>query len=189
MASPSSVIAAPASASASATASAAAASGVTPWYRQAWPWLLMLMPTIALVGGLYTAFLAYTTNNSLVVDDYYKEGKAINLDIARDRKAVEMGLQAVLAMEGDGLALRLTGKDGVPMPAAVSLKIMHATRAERDIAGQLLRGPDGVYRLPGVSLPADGHWRLQLDDASRVWRLVTTTAQLREPVEFGATRP
>ncbi len=174
MASTSSVIGAPASATA-------------PWYRQAWPWLLMLMPAIALVGGLYTAFLAYTTNNSLVVDDYYKEGKAINLDIARDRRAVEMGLQAVLATEGDGLALRLTGKDGVPMPAAVSLKIMHATQSERDIAGQLLRGADGVYRLPGVTLPADGHWRLQIDDSSRAWRLVTTTARLREPVEFGTT--
>lgn len=171
------------------TSSVIAASASAPWYRQAWPWLLMLMPTIAIVGGLYTAFLAYTTNNSLVVDDYYKEGKAINLDIARDRKAVEMGLQAVLTVEGEGLALRLTGKDGVPMPAAVSLKILHATQSERDIAGQLIRGPDGVYRLPGVTLPAGGHWRLQLDDTSRVWRLVTTSAQLREPIEFGAARP
>jgi hypothetical protein len=45
----------------------------------------MLMPATALFGGIATFWLAATTNNALVVDDYYREGKAINQQLARDQ--------------------------------------------------------------------------------------------------------
>ena len=75
-----------------------------PWYRQIWPWLLMLMPATALFGGLATFYLAATTNNALVVDDYYREGKAINQQLARDTKATQLGLTATLTRAADGRA-------------------------------------------------------------------------------------
>ena len=159
-----------------------------PWFRQPWPWLLMLMPAIALVGGVWTFWIAYTTNHALVVDDYYKEGKAINLDIARDRRAVQRGMHATLRSDAQGVGLTLEANVGVPLPAAVQLRAMHATRAELDVSMQLMRGPDGAYRNAQARLPRTGRWRLQIDDASREWRLVATTDRLDEPVAFG-TRP
>jgi len=29
-----------------------------PWYRQLWPWLLMLPPAAAVIGGGFTLYLA-----------------------------------------------------------------------------------------------------------------------------------
>ncbi len=50
----------------------------TPWYKQFWPWFLIAVPLITLVMGGVLLKLAISTEDSLVVDDYYKEGKAIN---------------------------------------------------------------------------------------------------------------
>jgi hypothetical protein len=56
-----------------------------PWHRQPWVWLLIALPMSAVIGGMVTLYIAVTTSDGLVVDDYYRRGKAINLDLARDR--------------------------------------------------------------------------------------------------------
>ncbi len=69
---------------------------IRPWYRHRWPWLLAIAPLAAIVGGMVTLWLAATTSDSLVVDDYYREGRAINQQLARDRVAASLGLHAQL---------------------------------------------------------------------------------------------
>ena len=49
-----------------------------PWYRQFWPWFLIALPATVVVAGLTTWWIAAHKADSLVVDDYYKEGLAIN---------------------------------------------------------------------------------------------------------------
>ena len=41
----------------------------TPWYKERWTWLLMLMPATAIVAGGITLWLAITTFDGLVTDD------------------------------------------------------------------------------------------------------------------------
>src|SRR3712207_6000995 len=67
-----------------------------PWYKHRWPWLLMLGPAVVVVAGVYTTYLAFSQPDALVVDDYYKQGKAINQDLRRDRAAASMALEAML---------------------------------------------------------------------------------------------
>ena len=55
-----------------------AAEKFRPWYQQAWPWFLISLPASAVIGGIITLMLAVNSPNALVVDDYYKEGLAIN---------------------------------------------------------------------------------------------------------------
>ncbi len=62
-------------------------------------------------------YLAITTNNSLVVDDYYRQGKGINQRIERDRKAALLGLHATLQSAPAGLALELNLRD-ITAPAS-----------------------------------------------------------------------
>ena len=59
------------------------ADAVTPWYRQRWPWLLMLGPAIVVVAGISTAVIALETDDGLVADDYYKRGLGINQTLER----------------------------------------------------------------------------------------------------------
>ena len=58
-----------------------------PWYREPWPWILMAGPFAVIVAGLFTAWMAVTRADPLVVDNYYKEGLAINQVIERDQAA------------------------------------------------------------------------------------------------------
>ena len=44
-----------------------------PWYKERWTWLLMLMPATAIVAGFITLWLAITSFDGLVADDYYKQ--------------------------------------------------------------------------------------------------------------------
>ena len=45
-----------------------------PWYRYPWPWVAIAIPAIAVVGGLFTLYLAVTHPDPLVVDEgQYRE--------------------------------------------------------------------------------------------------------------------
>jgi hypothetical protein len=57
------------------------------WYKQAWPWLLMLPPAVSVVGGVAVLCLAIGTNDGLVAEDYYRQGVTINERLARERSA------------------------------------------------------------------------------------------------------
>ncbi len=45
-----------------------------PWYRQLWPWMLMLPPAGAVIGGFLTLYLAITRPDTLVRKDCVKDG-------------------------------------------------------------------------------------------------------------------
>ena len=50
---------------------------------------------------------AIRTDDGLVTDDYYKKGKAINMELRRDKQAFNMGLSAQLMVGSDQRTLRL----------------------------------------------------------------------------------
>jgi hypothetical protein len=85
----------------------------TPWYRQGWPWLLISLPASAVIGGIITIILAVQSPNALVVDDYYKEGLAINQEKQRLEAARNMALEGLLRSDGKGITLQLHGKSPV----------------------------------------------------------------------------
>jgi hypothetical protein len=47
---------------------------VRPWYRQLWPWLLIVPPAAAVIGGGVTLYLAITRPDTLVRKDCVKDG-------------------------------------------------------------------------------------------------------------------
>ena len=140
-----------------------------PWYRQAWPWFLISLPASAVIGGIITLILAVNSPNALVVDDYYKEGLAINQEKHRLASADKMGMAGLLRSDGKQLTLNLTSQPAVTEQALV-LNIIHSTRAELDQQLTLQRLSDGRYATDLPMLPP-GNWylRLQSDDAS--WQL------------------
>lgn len=139
-----------------------------PWYRERWPWLLAIMPTFAVIGGFITAWLAVTTNDGLVVDDYYKQGKAINETKERDRKAQALGLAAELYSRHDALLISLTGRLQMS-PGKLDLRLMHPTRSGDDHE-LMLEWNGSAYqgKLPRLN---SGHYRVQLTPEFGSWRL------------------
>jgi hypothetical protein len=45
-----------------------------PWYRHVWPWLLMVPPAAAVIGGSVTLYLAVTRPDTLIRKDCIKDG-------------------------------------------------------------------------------------------------------------------
>ena len=72
-----------------------------PWYKHFWPWFLMALPAAVVVAGLSTAYIANRHADDLVVDDYYKDGLAINVQLAKKQRAAELGLSARLHFSED----------------------------------------------------------------------------------------
>lgn len=155
------------------------------WYREPWVWLLILFPATAVIGGMITIYLAVTTSTGLVVDDYYKRGKAINLDLARDEAAMQYGLTASLTldMQENRVQLDLASISGM-QPAEIRLSVLHPTQPGRDQVIRLTPIAATTYR-GGVQAIGQGRWYLQLEADD--WRLSgSMTVPLAEPVILSA---
>lgn len=141
-----------------------------PWYRHAWPWLLMLGPFLVILAGGYTSWLAFSRQDALVVGDYYLKGKAINQDLRRERAAAALGLSLSLSYDAANgrLVGRLAGK--APPQGAMTLRLVHSTRPDRDMTLPLHADANGAFALPLPMLDA-ARWQVLLEDGAQSWRL------------------
>ncbi|HRP97417.1 MAG TPA: FixH family protein [Rhodocyclaceae bacterium] len=142
---------------------------IGPWYRQRWPWILISVPATSVVLGIVLLYFAITTADGLVVDDYYRQGRAIGQTMARSAHAAELGLAADLEFRADHLTVRLSAADGVSLPSTVLVTIAHPTRSGRDQSLALV-GSDGEFS-GALSPLSTGRWLVQLEDEARTWRL------------------
>lgn len=148
-----------------------------PWYSEPWPWLLMAGPVTVIVAGIATIWIAVTSSDGLVVDDYYKAGLAINQTLGRNALAAARGYRAEAVVQGEGrsLSLQLVTTAAAPLPETLQLHITHPTRAGRDGLVLLRQRSPSVYE--GV-MPAlmTGRWILLLEDLQSSWRLGGTVS-------------
>lgn len=151
-----------------------------PWYKHRWPWFLMLGPGTVVVAGCFTAWLAWHGQDGMVVDDYYKEGKAINRQIARDSQAQTWGLEAVLTLDvnnaqGIQIALRANTTSYTP-PAGLRLLLIHPTQPQADLKIALQHAADHSWRgqLPATLdlKQVTARRTLILEDTENRWRLL-----------------
>ncbi len=151
-----------------------------PWYRQFWPWFLFGLPGIVVVAGLTTWWIAANNADTLVAEDYYKEGLAINRELSKQRRAEELGIDARLSYRDGHLDISLSAE---ALPAALSLELSHPLDANRDQVLKLAQITPGLYSGPAdladsqrwlwqlepIDANEDGRWQLlgefTLDDA------------------------
>ncbi len=143
-----------------------------PWYRHLWPWLLMLGPTLVIVAGFVTAWIAYSTSDGLVAEDYYRKGLVVDQTVARSQEAAKQGLrlQARLAEHTMDALLVATNNENFIYPKRLRVTLSHPTRAGLDQEFMLDRVGDrygGKFRLP-----ASGHWLILVEDEAVSWRLM-----------------
>jgi uncharacterized protein len=139
-----------------------------PWYRQFWPWFIFGLPAIVVVAALGTVVIANRHADDLVVDDYYKDGLAINRQLEKIGLAQQQGITAALAFGDGDVTITTTG----PVDASqLRLLLSHPLEADRDFAVLATRVAQGTYRaaLPQAAAP-HWHWTLELPEADG-WRL------------------
>jgi len=144
-----------------------------PWYRYPMVWMIIGIPFSAVVMGVIMIWLAVTTDDGLVADDYYKQGMAINRDLYRDTRAQEKGVSAALEMnEAEGvIRVNLALHKGALeiYPDTLQLKLQYATHDHNDVHLQLNHGQADQY-IGIINQPLiQGKWYLELSEGE--WRL------------------
>ncbi|MGB5178741.1 MAG: FixH family protein [Gammaproteobacteria bacterium] len=140
-----------------------------PWYREPWVWLIIALPMTAVIASMFTIYKAVSTADGLVVDDYYKRGKAINMDLARDAAALRYQFKASIDFDlRDNRVQILLESAAGDLPATLNFALLHPTQAGYDQVLVLQHGGDGVY-TGAIDEVGRGNWYLQLEADD--WRL------------------
>lgn len=147
---------------------------LTPWYKQFWPWFIILLPASVVVAGIVTVFIAINHADSLVVDDYYQQGLGINRQLAEDDTAQSLAAAVTgkLDLETGEIRLSLQGNFS-NAPATLLVNWIHPTSQAKDFSLRLLRSPLGDYSGQ-LTESISGRWYLQVSaDEPEHWRLKT----------------
>jgi len=137
------------------------------WFKQFWPWFLIVLPMTAVVGGISTVVIATHNKPEMVVDDYYKTGKAINADLSLLKKAKELGISGVLTQQTDGLLISLKG---LTDNTSIHLSLYHSTQSKRDRSAMLTADANGNFHYIADE-PLDGKWTVRIEPFDKQWRL------------------
>lgn len=150
-----------------------------PWYKHRWPWFLMIGPLSVMIGTGVAVYLGAQTPDAVVVADYYKQGKAINQDLRRDRAATELGL--IFVASHDAGAGRLSGRldsHGQPMLAPFRIRLAHPTQPGKDLVLEALPDAHGRFSAVLPKLEAT-HWQVVVEGAGHDWRLARSWSPAR----------
>ncbi|QYJ80711.1 FixH family protein [Shewanella aegiceratis] len=138
------------------------------WYKQFWPWFLIILPLCAVFASVNLVLLAVENKDSLVSEDYYKDGKAINMDLRKIKHAKQLGLQFELHLTQDELTLTQHG--GEPYTAALNVSFYHPTLQEKDFAEVATADGNQVYHI-ALNSPLQGSWEVRLEGFDGTWRI------------------
>ncbi len=140
------------------------------WRQVPIVWMIIAIPLTSVVVGFIMLWLAISSNDGLVFDDYHQQGKEINRVLARDAMANRLGIGAKIELlpESEMLELSLSYEQAFILPDNLSLRFLHPTRAGEDVHLSLQRIGTGEYLGDFPRLGA-ANWIVQLETSE--WRI------------------
>ncbi|MGK0304750.1 MAG: hypothetical protein ACI8UG_000493 [Gammaproteobacteria bacterium] len=139
------------------------------WYKQFWPWFLIIVPLTSMVLSFTMMNLAFTGKDSMVIDDYYKEGRGINLKIKKLQQARSLNISTKTQVFADYVEVIFIS--GEPENGeALILDFYHSTQKFKDFSVTVLRDANGVYRAP-LTDNMLGKWQLSLHPFNGDWKI------------------
>ena len=141
-----------------------------PWFKQPWLWFVLSIPIASVILSSIMVSVAVVGRDSLVSDNYYKDGMAINQTIEQDQLANALGLKPILNINGTEVKLELMSTSDVPAQAFLTLKLLHPTVSDKDIILKLLPSGNGLY-LGNPPHAVEGRRYIDLYAFDNSWRL------------------
>ncbi|QEY23144.1 FixH family protein [Neisseria animalis] len=147
-----------------------------PWYKQFWPWMLMAGPIFVVLASVSMFFVAKASMTDLVSDDYYKDGKHIEIQLHRDEEAFKRHIKAQVLISPDMNAAKVFVSGNFDTTQPLNLQMMHpAKKADDQTIALKATTPEGseqmVYEADFKPLAEANHWYVRLEDAAGVWRV------------------
>jgi hypothetical protein len=128
----------------------------------------MAGPGIVVVAALFTAWIAATTSDPLVDEEYYKKGLALS-QRAADKLAATSGPRAEIAVGADS-RVRIFLNGSVPQ-AALLLRIVPLDPALNEQTLTLRMEAPGLYVAAMPNVPRSGKWRAILEAQDKSWKM------------------
>jgi len=142
---------------------------VAPWYRHPIVWLIIAIPATAVVMGIVIVTLAIRVPESVVRDDYYQAGRAINIDLKATHRAAELGVAAtLLGSPEDGWLLEVRQRQGEAADGPLDVLFAHPTQADKDVEFSL---PRTAQVWSGLIEPIGGRHILSIRSTEDNWLL------------------
>lgn len=141
-----------------------------PWYRYPWVWFFLGLLLLSISASLTLVTLAVRHADDLVSDNWYKDGRGINQDMAAEQMADSLNIRLELREQDGRLVARLTSQVSLPPPESLTLALRHPTMAERDQVFRLAHLNGADYQAEGslprgrhiaTLTPASGNWRVR----------------------------
>lgn len=147
----------------------------TSWYREPWAWLVFILPFTAVVAGIATYIIANNDPDTLVIGDYYKKGKAINIEVSKIKQAQKLGIKFALQFTNNELIIKPTGIEKTfPL---LNLNFFHPTQEAKDFYLALTPDGNGYFRQV-FDYDISGKWKITItpfDNASDTsWKIQDT---------------
>lgn len=133
-----------------------------PWYKNHILLLIILIPLATVCGSMYTIYLAVSSKEAPVLEDYSKTGLS-------PQKRHE-GRTSITATLADGA---ITLQRDPPSIEPLTLTLQHASKAALDQTHTLQADAPNHYPLPAAvqqTLPT-ATWYLSLAPADKTWKI------------------
>lgn len=140
-----------------------------PWYKQFWPWFVFAIPAISIIYSLTAVYIFSQNQVDLVAEDYYKKGKAINLDLSRLRVADALNLKATVSVNDSDIVVNFDKGDLKSHPN-LRVTFTHRTLANKDFTQMVSADLSGAYRFSSPEL-LEGPWFVELEPFDGDWML------------------
>lgn len=142
-----------------------------PWYKEPFVWMIISLPASAILAGVYTLYLAIASYDGLVVDDYYKQGLAINKRLEKNNNANLYGLSVQITQTDNVLELDLSANQDFIYPELLTVTLSHATRQGYDQT-LLLKQKTATLYSAELSELISGRWNVIIEQND--WRLLSS---------------
>ncbi|WP_374349434.1 FixH family protein [Chitinimonas sp.] len=139
------------------------------WQKQPILWLFIGLLVVTVLACIWLFWIAAKTNDGLVSDHYYEDGKAISQEVKQDQLAASLGLSAQIMIGNDGQAVHVLMMPTTQQPDVLKLRFAHPTRSGKDQQVQMRRDGSGMYVAQLPEKLAAQRWLMQIE--AQGWRL------------------
>lgn len=141
---------------------------ISHWYREPWAWLVFLLPFKAIVVGIPYYIIANSNPDPIVIGDYYKKGKYINLEVSKVKLAQKLGMKFALKMTDNALIIKPTGIEKTfPL---LKVNFFHPTLEGKDFNLALTPDGNGYFRHQ-FDHSVSGKWKITLSSFEGNWKI------------------
>lgn len=141
-----------------------------PWYKQPWLWFLLSIPIASVILSSIMVTVAVVGKDSLVSDNYYKDGMGINQTIEQDHLANSLGIKPLISVKHPEIILELISTSKVKPQPFLTLKLLHPTVSDKDLTIKLLPSGKGLF-IGELPQNIEGRRYLDLYAYDNSWRI------------------